>query len=225
MNDEINYYKHLVKMMLTTRGVRFYVSENEKRKERFSIITIAILTIYLSGWSIATAVFPESFNTHQNKIIDFTSIIASVALLCLSLLDYALSRGVFAEKMLHSAFQITSILREMERLLEAKNPDCNKLSELAAKYEDCLSATGINHNADDYKSWSAERDKVLAKRAINDTQAADNIQKATKCSKFCNFTANVFRIVCKNTSSAWLQILIIFFVIISTAAIIKSGNP
>lgn len=159
MSSESEYYSNLVEVMLKTRGIRFSVAESEKVKEKFSVATVALLSIYLASWSFAMGLFPECFNELQIKALSFISIVASISLLVISLFDYAADRSVFSEKMLQNAFSITKISRESERELARSDPDFKKLSDLAAEYEGIVSGAGINHNSKDYRLWLLRREK------------------------------------------------------------------
>jgi hypothetical protein len=159
VSGERSYYEHLVKIMLTTRGVRFSVAESEQRKEKFSIGTIAVLSIYLAGWSLAASLFPDILTEFQARALGFISLVASVSLLVISLFDFAAGRSVYAEKMLQNAFAITEILREAERELAKEVPDFTRLSRLASMYEAKVSGVSVNHTSKDYKLWKLERRK------------------------------------------------------------------
>lgn len=156
-SNERSYYEHLVGIMLTTRGVRFSVAESEQRKDKFSISVIAILSIYLAGWSMAVSIFPDALLEIQARALSFISVAASVSLLVISLFDFAAGRSVYAEKMLQNAFAITEILREAERELAKEAPDYDRLSVLASTYEEKVSGIGVNHTSKDYKLWKLQR--------------------------------------------------------------------
>lgn len=157
MEKERDYYEHLVKIMLQTRGVRFSVAEIEKKKDRNSIITIAFLSVYLVAWSIVTISFPEKFTTEHIKALSLISSVASISLLVISLFDYAAGRSVFAEKMLQNAFAITVVVREMERILSQGAPDYSRLAELAARYEEIIVGAGVNHESVHFRMWKFEK--------------------------------------------------------------------
>lgn len=154
---EREYYEHFVKIMLQTRGVRFSVAELEKKKERNSIITIAFLSVYLTMWSLLVILFPDKFTSGGLKALSLVSSVASISLLVISLFDYAAGRSVFAEKMLQNAFSITAILREMERILATQNPNYQKLSELAGRYEEIIVGAGVNHDSSHFRLWKFEK--------------------------------------------------------------------
>lgn len=162
-NDERGYYTHLVGIMLTTRGVRFSVAESEQRKEKFSIATIALLSVYLAGWSLAGSLFPEMFSSIQARALNLISVVASVSLLVISLFDFAAGRSVYAEKMLQNAFTITGILRETERELAKADPDYSSISKLAARYEEVVHSVGVNHTSRDFKLWKLQKEKASSR--------------------------------------------------------------
>lgn len=157
--DERSYYTHLVGIMLTTRGVRFSVAESEQRKEKFSIVTIALLSVYVAAWSLAASLFPEVLSSLQNRALSLVSAVASVSLLVISLFDFAAGRSVYAEKMLQNAFSITEILRETERELAKADPDYARLSGLAARYETIVHSVGVNHTSKDHRLWKLQRER------------------------------------------------------------------
>jgi len=162
-NDERGYYTHLVGIMLATRGVRFSVAESEQRKEKFSIATIALLSVYLAGWSLAGSLFPEIFSSLQARALNLISVVASVSLLAISLFDFAVGRSVYAEKMLQNAFAITGILRETERELAKEDPDYSIISKLAARYEEVVHGVGVNHTSQDFKLWKLQKENALSR--------------------------------------------------------------
>lgn len=160
---ERQYYTQLVGIMLTTRGVRFATAESEQRKEKFSIATISLLSVYLASWSLAASLFPEILSSLQTRALGLISVVASVSLLVISLFDFAAGRAVYAEKMLQNAFVITRIMREAERELAKVDPDYKTLSEIAAQYESSVNGVGVNHNSKDYKLWKLGRETPLNK--------------------------------------------------------------
>lgn len=158
-SSERKYYSHLVSIMLTTRGVRFSVAEREQRKDKFSITTVALLSIYLAGWSLAASLFPELFSSIQTRSLSLISAVASVSLLVISLFDFAAGRSVYAEKMLQNALYITGVMREAERELAKQDPDFVRLRDLASQYESTLNGVGVNHSSMEYKLFRIQREK------------------------------------------------------------------
>ncbi|MBL3598050.1 SLATT domain-containing protein [Rhodovulum sulfidophilum] len=202
-NNERRYYEHLVDIMLTTRGIRFSVAEREKRKEKFSIGVIAVLSIYLAGWSLAASLFPDALTETQARALSFISVVASVSLLVISLFDFAASRSVYAEKMLQNAFSIAEILREAERELAKGDPDYARLSILASTYEAKVSGVGVNHTSKDYKLWKLQR------RSPSGWLEASQVWVTSKILSCLAFTSAMF-----------FQIAIVVLIVASTCCIL-----
>ncbi len=206
-NNERSYYEHLVGIMLTTRGVRFSVAESEQRKEKFSIGVIAILSIYLAGWSLAAILFPDALAELQSRALSFVSVVASVSLLVISLFDFAAGRSVYAEKMLQNAFVITEILREAERELTKEAPDYARLSILASTYEAKVSGVGVNHTSKDYKLWKMQRRKP-----------------SNKCEAFHIWATSMILNCLAFTSAMFFQIALVVLIIASTYGILAVNS-
>ena len=153
MSDQYKYYDNLSKIMIKTRNIRFQVSESEKRKEKFSITTITMLSIYIACWSLILAIFPKEFSDFQSKALNLSLVVASVSLLAISIFDYASNRSVFAEQMLQNAFSISKTARETKRQLKNPNPSYERLDDLAQSYEETVKNAGVNHSSIDYNIW------------------------------------------------------------------------
>lgn len=167
MNGERAYYEHLQDIMLTTRGCRFNAAAGLEWQELFSIITTSVLSIYLLSWAVFTISLPEVFEAKHLRFFGAVSIVASVGLLTVSLMEYALKRSVRAEKLQQNAHRISKLMRELERELALENPDFEKLGRIAASYEDEIAQTHINHTARDWRMWTYSRstsDKMILEK-------------------------------------------------------------
>ena len=141
-------------MMIKTRGSRFTAASGLRVKERCSIGTTALLTIHVLGWSVWLIAMPDSFATETVRFFGALSVVASIAILVLSLLDYALSRSVDAEKLQQNALEISVLLRELERELCSPMPNIDRMKQIAQSYEAGLVSTQINHSPSDYRKWA-----------------------------------------------------------------------
>jgi len=159
MNSQLEYYKHLASIMYATRGCRFTAAKMLKTKEMFSIGTISFLSIYLIGWSVASASYPDVITSAHARFFNAVSVVASVGLLALSIFDFALSRSVTSEKLNRNALEISQIMRELERHLERPSPDFGELERIAAEYERMIIANEVNHSPADYRLWLSEKAK------------------------------------------------------------------
>lgn len=143
--------------MLTTRGTRFTAAISLTTRDRFSVATLAFLSIFLIGLSVVLLAAPEVLGSPGGKYFDVLSIVASVGILVTTLFDYALGRGVLAHQLHQNAIRITPVIRDMERELKKPCPDMDKIRSLAEKYECYISETQVNHSWSDHQIYKYSR--------------------------------------------------------------------
>lgn len=159
MNSEIDYYKYLVGIMLRTRGTRFTAAQLLTVRDRFSVATLAIMSIFLIAVSVVSLSAPEALGTSGAKFFGALSVIASVWILVITLFDYALGRSLLSYKLHQNAIRITKLLREMERELERCQPNMELIRSLAKRYEEENAETEVNHSINDHKIYTYSRQK------------------------------------------------------------------
>lgn len=151
--NELEYYSNLCTIMHKTCGVRFFASGALKRKQIFSTVTVSFLSIYLVGISISSLAFPHIFGSGGDRFFSVVSVEASVALLVISLMDYAFDRSVVAEKLYQSGLKIMPLMRALERELQADEPSVEEIRRIASAYEQEVERGQINHTDSDYALW------------------------------------------------------------------------
>lgn len=159
MSTETEYYSNLVNIMLKTRGTRFTSAQLLTVRDRFSVATLAVLSIFLIAVSVVSLVAPDAVGTSGAKYFGALSVVASVWILVITLFDYALGRGVLAHRLHQNAIKITKLARAIERELAKDSPDMTTLRQLAEKYEDENAETEVNHSPSDYKIYLYSRQK------------------------------------------------------------------
>lgn len=153
MSDELKYYENLANTMWKTRGARFGAAASLSFKDRFGVGTAAFLIVYMIGWSVVSLAFPEFFTSMRGRVLNVVSIVSSVALLAITLMEFAFGRAVKSQILHQNALSISVIMRELERELAAAVPNVDRLKELASNYEKLNFETQINHTTQDYTRW------------------------------------------------------------------------
>jgi hypothetical protein len=153
MTTEIDYYRHLADIMYRTRGCRFGAASALETKQRWSLGTIAFLSTYLIAWSIVLLAYPDAFSSRHAAFYNAMSAIASIAILAVSLMDYAFGRSVQAEKLHQNALSISKCMRELERQLASDSPNISAMEAIAIEYERNIAETQVNHTSMDYARW------------------------------------------------------------------------
>lgn len=168
----MKYYKDLCGIMLKTRGARFIAASTLETKERFSVGTMAFLSTYLMAVAVWQIAIPGLFDDKTTQIYGAISVVASVSLLVLTLLDFAYGRSVKSEKLHQNAIKISMLMRQLERELQKPSPDVLNMQNLAAEYEKEIAETQINHTEADYQKHLLQRaDRSTGwNRVLNDVK-------------------------------------------------------
>lgn len=157
MTKELDYYNHLAKIMLKTRGTRFTAAQLLVNRDRFSVATLAILSIFLISISVTFVAVPDIISRGGGIYFSVLSIISSVWILVITLFDYALGRSLLAYRLHQNAIRITKLVRELERELEKDSPDMELIRTIAKRYEEENAETEVNHSSSDYKIYIYSR--------------------------------------------------------------------
>ena len=148
------YYRHLsTSVMFNTRGARFAASQLLVMKERANLFILSTLTIVLIGISVFLLGIPEAADVQNTRQVGILSAVASVAILAITLFDYAIGRGLLAAKLHENSLQITRIMRQVERELERPAPSLENLEKYASEYEELNIATGVNRKRRAAPTW------------------------------------------------------------------------
>lgn len=157
-NKGVEYYKYLASVVLPgTRGARFKAAQLLVLKERASLFILSVLTIFLIGMAVALLAGPSTVSEDTTKSIGVLSTVASVAVLALTLFDYAFGRGLLASKLHDSSLRVTELMRYMERELAKENPSIEALERLAEQYEKENISTNVNHAPLDFTLYKISR--------------------------------------------------------------------
>ena len=112
--EESSFYIGKIKKMKTTAYVRFDLSERLANVEYINIIVSILMTMYLSGWAIFVKFYPDMLSSWQQNTLSFMSVMASITLLCMTILDHASSRSVKSKLFLDSGNRILNLADELE---------------------------------------------------------------------------------------------------------------
>lgn len=155
----IDYYKYLTDNVIAgTRGARFTAARLLVLKERASLLILSVLAVLLIWVSVILLAYPGIDETVTRKL-GIVSTISSVAILAITLFEYALGRGLLAAKLHDSSLRVTAIMRKLERELANPQPSVAALQEAAAEYEQENILTNVNHSAVDFALHKYSRAK------------------------------------------------------------------
>lgn len=146
----LEYYRYLAENVISgTRGARFTAARLLILKERASLVIQSILAVLLIGVSVFLLAYP-SIDEENARRLGLISTMSSVAILAITLFEYALGRGLLAAKLHDSALRATALMRELERELVGPEPSLEVLALAAEEYEQENILTNVNHSAMDF---------------------------------------------------------------------------
>lgn len=157
--ETVEYYKYLTENVIAgTRGARFTAARLLVLKERASLFIQSVLAVLLIWVSVIFLAYPGIDETLTRKL-GVVSTMSSVAILAITLFEYALGRGLLAAKLHDSSLRATAIMRKLERELASPQPSLEVLETTAEEYEQENILTNVNHSAIDFilNKWSRAR--------------------------------------------------------------------
>jgi hypothetical protein len=161
--DDIDAYaKSLDDRIWITKGSRFNAARRLNNKYQFSITSISILSIYGISIPIIQGIVDYSECPRINEIYTAVSIILSIFILVLSLLEGSKNYQVRAERLYNNAVTLSSLYRDFEYLKECESsaPEFpKKLHEISNKYEKLIRECPDNHEQEDYELFRVQHRK------------------------------------------------------------------
>lgn len=153
-NKTFIYIQSLRRRMWITQGSRFNASRRLNSKYQYSIYSISILSIYGISIPILQSMTILNKCSQINNIYSVISIILSISILILSLLDSSQNYQVKAERLLNNATSIKRLIHELDYELANKDlktlDDIPQVRNIDDRYCLCLEKCVENHEIDDY---------------------------------------------------------------------------
>lgn len=154
---DTEYFKNLSNTMYLTRGARFNAARRLAAREKFSVGSIAFLSVFMAMLSVLLLSAPDAFTLSDTRFVSILTIVLSISLVVLSLLDYASNWSVKAFLLHKNALQISELMRRLELELYGSNANASTLGEIAMEYEAAVSETQINHLPKDHYKFALSK--------------------------------------------------------------------
>ncbi|MCS5983072.1 SLATT domain-containing protein [Klebsiella quasipneumoniae subsp. similipneumoniae] len=163
------FLESLSKSAWETSCARYNSSRRLKIREIFSTISIALIGLSGIALSLIQFSFGESFGKNLNNLVTAFSIVLSMLLIIISLIEWGFGAGAKSEALFRNA----ELLNEHERkitLFKAKitdglsQEDYNKVDTLREEYEKIKSTCVFNHSPLDYEYHKIIRKKILYRK-------------------------------------------------------------
>lgn len=201
----ISLYSQKISSVRKTAYIRFDLSERLQIINYINLVTSLLLTTYLAGWAIFIAFFPESLSASDRNIVSYIAVMATIALMLLTALDYVADRSLKAKIFLDSGNDLLQIADDLEYAVNQGNQD-HSLKVLIDNYNSHLKECPLNHSAEDYKFYMLKQERRASKGF-----------KKSVCSSAALLTF-AFMYYAKRTS---LQFLVAAMVVIPTLSMVS----
>lgn len=161
---ENEHYKYLDKVMWETKGSRLNTYRRLKKQGSLSIATISIISIYAIMISLLQFFFksrPHSTNIDINSFDTFFSILLSICILVVSLLEASKEYSVKADKIYDCSNEIGALQHKLKQVvnLDDKKNIAALLSNISDEYNAILKKCPENQEPIDFELFKAENYK------------------------------------------------------------------
>ncbi len=171
-----NYCEYVSKIKSTlwkTQSSRFNAARRLNNKYQFSAISISLLSILGIGTPIIQNFIDSTKCATTNQLYTLVSILLSIFILVLSLLESSQNYQLKADKLHDNAVNISSLLKEIEFLINCKFPNADseekkykiitEIQRYYKEYDNLIKLCPENHEPDDYLFFQAEHYKDFEK--------------------------------------------------------------
>lgn len=153
--EDLEIVRNHVTRIWKTKGSRFNAYWRIKSIDVLSIFTVSMLSFYVIVLSLVPTFFSQNLTILENQICNFGSVVISIFIIVLSLIEFSSGRSIKAEEMHRSALEIATISAQLDLIVNTSVADLEKATSLILEYEKLVSSCSCNHNVIDYKRFIA----------------------------------------------------------------------
>lgn len=160
MPDQENAFaKELDTRIWKTKGSRYNKSRRYKTKNKLSLLSISILTIYVLAISIAEQTKLLEKLITNCEVVSLFTIVISIAILVLSLHESSHGYEVKSERLYNCGNELTVLYNNLRQIILTNTCNNDNLSEINNQYESIISKYRENQDPCDYQLFQAEHHK------------------------------------------------------------------
>lgn len=148
-DESKEYVNEYLKSLTVTKNVRYAASSRFSRKNNLSLFTVSVLSIYVIIASIVP-IFMEQLTPRTTNILYLFSIVCSLFIIALSLLESNKDYKTRSELLLKCARRITILIDRLKYLINTDSLTRPEFEKLQDEYNKLLSEFTVNHDEIDY---------------------------------------------------------------------------
>jgi len=157
--------------MWKTRGSRYNADRRLKRKSNLSLATISLLSFYVLIISIVSSFSVFNLNNTETGFLTFISIVISIFIIVLSLLEASKEYSIKAERLYTCANEINRLMSEL-KFAQATITEIDKLEKEVYKihneYQLLIKNVKENHDDIDFDLFRVANKKKPMKQLTKD---------------------------------------------------------
>lgn len=154
----------LVRRLSFTSGARFETARRHKKKNRTSIISIIILSMYAIFFSMMASY--SAIGQQTKELLSMFSIFMSSFILAFALYEDSKRYDARSETFLRCATELQVLRDQAATRLSAGNVDLGFIEQMEARYHAILSGYTDNHSVLDYGAHQISLGKVVGPRLV-----------------------------------------------------------
>ncbi|KAB2914842.1 MAG: SLATT domain-containing protein [Hyphomicrobiaceae bacterium] len=162
----------LLHAMRTVKAARFSAASRFERKHTLSQFAMAIVSLYFVGLSVWQAVYAATIDEPTNRLLTLVSIMSSIFLLVLALIEAMNDYRIKAHHMHTCALAVNDLYHEFKI---NRPSDAAAVQEFRRRYNEVVRSCPINHSRVDYAMARAERGVPWTEKASARLQYACDV--------------------------------------------------
>lgn len=164
--DDTQFLRNKVASMKKTAYIRLDLAERLQFINYINLIITVILSMYLAGWAMFVAFFPDVLTENDASVISYVGVVATFSISMLTILDFMADRSVKSKFFLDSGNKILKKSDDLEFSIR------NNLGNFHAKsildsYHEILKDSSLNHGSEDNDLYLAKSNMKNKKCLFN----------------------------------------------------------
>ncbi|WLB87702.1 SLATT domain-containing protein [Bradyrhizobium japonicum] len=172
MNERTRTTDLLLGKMWKTKSARFNAHARLIQKRNLSTWATSILAFYIFAGSLVPLVYPHLLSAGAEQLVSILTVIISVFLIIITLLESSKNYDREAERMLQCALEISNIYNSYQALTTEKADE--QRGQFTNEYSAALNKSGLNHQDIDFLQFQLRNSRELQIRAAR--YAADVVK-------------------------------------------------
>jgi hypothetical protein len=142
-----------------TKGSRFNAYRRLMRRHRLSYRATSLMSVYVIFLALIPSVLPDDFLKIDATLISVVTAFTAVAILVISLLEYAKSYELHADRLHQNAMQLSRLYDQLGAIID-RGLDEKRLGEeidgINKSYHEMLNTVSENHEPGDYDLFKSQ---------------------------------------------------------------------